>query len=479
MSSRHPIPQQFIAGSWRAGCGDAELAVVDPATEDVLARFPAAGAADITQALEAALAGFAAWKARTALDRAGVLRQAAQRLREQGDVIAALLSREQGKLVVEARREIAQAAEMIEWCVDEGRRAYGRTIPSRWPGTQYVVEPQPVGVVAAFTPWNFPVMLSAMKLAAALAAGCAVILKPAEETPSAVGELVRCFEVAGVDAGAVQMLLGVPGEISAALLASPVVRKGSFTGSVGVGRHLAELAGRHLKPMTLELGGHAPVIVCEDADVARAVDALASIKFRNAGQICANPSRFYVHRSRIDDFTRAFAAVASGLKVGAGQDPGSQMGPLANRRRVEAVQALVGDAVDQGARIACGGQRLERPGFFYLPTVLAEVPDTARVMREEPFGPVVPIAAFDSLDDVISRANALDVALAAFAFTGSIATARRLSQEVACGAIGINSVALMQAETPFGGSRDSGWGRENGSEGVAAYLSPRTVALAA
>lgn len=470
-------PRQFIAGQWRTGRGQDELVVSDPARGERLAAGPAADDADINEALAAAQSGFQAWRQRTALERATTLRRGAALLRERREELAMLLTLEQGKPVQEARRELEQAAEQIEWHADEGRRAYGRTIPSRWPGTRFATELQPVGPVAAITPWNFPVMLSAIKVAAALAAGCSVILKPADETPLAVAGLVQALHDAGLPEGALQMLVGVAPQISARLIESPVIRKISFTGSTAVGRLLAEQAGRHLKPITLELGGHAPVIVCEDADPEQAVAMLAGIKFRNAGQICANPSRFYVHRSVAERFSAAMVRAAEAQRVGHGLEAGVTMGPLAAPRRAEAMQALVDDAVAAGARLLTGGQRGQ--GCFFAPTVLADVPDTARVMNEEPFGPLVPIRAFDTLDEALALANGLPVGLAAFGFTNDLRTARRLADELKAGAVGINCITLMQPETPFGGVGDSGFGRENGCEGLMGYMSPRTVAMAA
>lgn len=475
----YPQPRQCIAGQWRDGTGSSSCVVTNPATEAVLATFQAASADDIAQAIQAAASAFRVWSAETPLARSKVLRAAADRLRAQTEQAATLLTLEQGKPLAEAKREIGQAAEIIEWFAEEGRRAYGRVIPSRWPGVQQTVVQMPIGPVAAFTPWNFPVMLSACKLAAALAAGCAVVLKPAEETPAAVTMLVDAFLDSGVPSGAVQMLLGDPAGISSSLIASPVIRKISFTGSINVGRLLGEQAGRYLTRVTLELGGHAPVIVCEDADLDKAVDTLAGFKFRNAGQICANPSRFYVHRSLYARFIEAFAERASRLRLGDGMNPQTDMGPLASRRRLDQMASLVDDARNAGARIVCGGERVARDGFFFPPTILADVPDTARVMTDEPFGPVVPFAVFDTLDDVIERANSLPVGLAAYAFTRSVHHADRLANELEAGAIGINNVSLLQPETPFGGIKDSGFGRENGIEGLQDYLCARFISRSA
>lgn len=478
MSTQKNAFLQSIAGQWQDGNGLLDVAVINPATEEPIATYTAPSADDMARALHATVSGFGAWLQRTALERAQVLLRTAQLLRERANTMARTLTLEQGKLLLESGREIEQAAQMIEWYAEEGRRACGQTIPSRYPGTRFHTLRLPIGPVAAFTPWNFPIMLSAIKVAAALAAGCSVILKPAEETPLAVAELVRCFHEAGVPGATLQMLVGGAADISSTLIDSPVIRKVSFTGSQQVGRLLAQQAGRALKPITLELGGHAPVIVCEDADVSTAVATLAQIKLRNAGQICANPSRFLVHRSRYDAFVQAFAAVAQATRVGDGMDPQNTMGPLATERRRQAVDQLVQRSVAQGARLVCGGERIGDRGYFYAPTVLADVPLHAAVMHEEPFGPLIPIVPFDTLDEAIAIANSLDMGLAAFGFTQNLHTARRITEEVHCGAVAINTITLMQPETPFGGVLDSGFGRENGPQGIDAYLSTRAVALA-
>ena len=476
------VPLASVAGEWRHGCSATTVTLVNPATAIAFAQYQAAGEADIAQALQATQQGFEDWRLRTALERSDILRRSAAALRAQAPDIAALLTREQGKPLVEARREIEQAAQMIEWNAEEGRRVAGENLPSRLPNTRFSTLRQPVGPVAAFTPWNFPVMLSAMKVSAALAAGCSVILKPAEETPVCAARLVRCFHEAGVPGAALQMLVGSPAEISSRLIGSAVIRKISFTGSTHVGRLLAEQAATALKPITLELGGHAPVIVCEDADPLAAVQTLAQIKFRNAGQICANPSRFYVHRRHYEAFVQAFAVVARDTVVGAGVNPLATMGPLANERRLRAVQSLVEDARSLGTRVVSGGAACDSQGqtqgYFYLPTVLADVPEHARVMQEEPFGPLVPVVPFDSLDQALAMSNALQVGLAAFVFTQDLRHARRLSEELQAGAVGVNCITLMQPETPFGGVLDSGFGRENGRQSLDAFLVTRSVVTA-
>ncbi|MBL0419237.1 aldehyde dehydrogenase family protein [Ramlibacter sp. AW1] len=470
-------PLSCVAGQWRRGGGD-EFAVSDPARAEVVATYRGADASDAAQALDAASQAFAGWSRQVPAERSALLRRTAGLLRERTAQIAALLTLEEGKPLPEARREMAVAADALEWFAEEGRRAYGRSIPSPMAGVQIQTELVPLGVVAAFTPWNFPVMLSAIKAAAALAAGCCVLLKPAEETPLAVCELARAFVDAGLPAGALQLLLGSGAELSAALLPDPRLAKISFTGSTGAGRAVAELAGRHLKPCTLELGGHAPAIVCEDADVQQAVSALAAIKFRNAGQVCANASRFFVHESVLKPFTDAMGEVVAGLRVGPGDAEATQMGPLANARRQAAVAALAEDAVGAGARVARASGRPSGKGWFHPAMLLVDVPDHARVMREEPFGPLLPVTTFRSLDEAIARANALPVGLTAFGFTRSLACARRLGSELRAGSVAINTTQLMWPEAPFGGVAESGWGRENGAEGLLEFVSARTRVVA-
>jgi len=477
-----PIPLQCVEGRWRHGGSDTLMHVVDPATARPIACYRAADAADIRAALEVTEAGFDAWRRRTALERCDILRRAAAGLRALAPTLAATLTREQGKPLAEAGREIEQAAQMIEWNAEQGRRVHGASLPSRAPDAVYEVRKEPIGPVAAFTPWNFPVMLSAIKLSSALAAGCSVILKPAEETPMSAAGLVRCLHDAGVPAAALQMLVGAPALIASTLIESRAIRKLSLTGSTAVGRLLAEQAGRHLKPVTLELGGHAPAIVCEDADPVAAVRALAPMKFRNAGQICANPSRFFVHRRHHRAFTEAFVEAGRQHVVGSGLVATSTMGPLANARRRDAVHQLVEDAVERGAALRCGGRACDSQGgsagYFYLPTVLDGVPPDARVMQQEPFGPIAPVVPFDALDEAIALANALPLGLAAFGFTSSLHTKHRLCEELRAGAVGINAVTLMQPETPFGGVFDSGFGRENGADSLDAYLTTRSIVTA-
>lgn len=465
----------LIDGVWRPASGRRTADVINPATGRVVGTLGLAETKDLDDALVAAARGFAAWRRVTALERARVLHRAAALVRERAGAIAEHITREQGKPLAEARGEAGAAPEHIEWYAEEGRRAYGRVIPSRIPGARQMVLKEPVGPVAAFSPWNFPVAQLVRKIAGALAGGCSIIAKPPEEAPSACIELARAFQDAGLPDGALNLVFGVPAEVSEHLVRSPVIRKLSFTGSVPVGRRLGALAAEQVKRATMELGGHAPFIVAEDADIDAVVRLGVGLKFRNAGQVCAAPTRYYIQSSVFDRFHDAFVAGTRALVVGDGARDGTQMGPLANSRRVEATDGFVRDAVAKGAVLSCGGRRLGNEGFFFEPTVLAGVPDTARLMTEEPFGPVAALVRVASIDEAIGRANALPYGLAAFGFTGSAATAARLADELEAGMVSINHFGLAAAETPFGGIKDSGYGSEGGSEGLEAYQSVKFV----
>jgi succinate-semialdehyde dehydrogenase/glutarate-semialdehyde dehydrogenase len=466
----------LIDGEWRAGTHAQRATVRDPATGEALGAVTLASQQDMEQALEAARRGFEVWRKTSAYERARVLGRAADLLRERADTIASLITQEQGKPLAEARLEAAGAGDHVDWYAEEGRRAYGRLIPPRQRGARQIVLREPVGPVAAFSPWNFPVGQLVRKIAGALAAGCSVIAKGPEETPSSCIELCRAFQDAGVPAGVVNLLFGVPAEVSSFLIQSDVIRKVSFTGSVPVGRSLGALAAQHLKRCTLELGGHAPFIVCDDADIDAAAALGAGLKYRNAGQVCASPTRFFVQSAVYDAFVDAFSNHAGRLVVGNGAAADTQMGPLANARLVDAMASFVADARVCGASVRTGGSRIDgTEGFFFQPTVLADVPDHARVMRDEPFGPIATMLRFDTLDEVIARANALPFGLAAFAFTRSIATATRIADDLECGMVSINHFGLAAPETPFGGVKDSGYGSEGGSEGLEAYLQPKFV----
>jgi succinate-semialdehyde dehydrogenase/glutarate-semialdehyde dehydrogenase len=400
--------------------------------------------------------------------------RAASLLRARGDEIAEVITREHGKPLPEARMEVVRGCEFFEWDAGEAVRAYGRVIPSA-PGIKYVVVHRPIGAVAAFSPWNFPMSQPARKVAGAIAAGCSIILKASEETPGGAIHLARAFHDAGLPPGVLNLVFGVPDDISAHLIPKPEIRLVAFTGSTVVGKHLSVLAAKNMKPVLMELGGHAPVIVCDDVDPVAAGRECATRKMRNAGQVCTSPTRFYVHEASFERFTAAFVEKAASLRVGDGLVPGTDMGPLANHRRVSALQALVDDARARGARVLTGGERLDRPGYFFRPTVLADVPLTARVMREEPFGPLAVINPFSTLDDAIEQANSLPFGLAAYGFTRSARNADLLAERLEAGNVSINTLEASVAETPFGGVKESGYGREGGMEGLANYMIVKNV----
>ena len=474
----YPDTQLLIAGQWQDAAEGRSLPVYNPATGAEIGRVAHASIADLDRALEAAQKGFETWRDLPALERQKILRRAAGLMRERADGIAALLTQEQGKPLAEARIETLAAADIIDWFADEGMRVYGRIVPSRSFTTRQLVIKDPVGPVAAFTPWNFPINQVVRKAAAALATGCSILVKAAEETPAAPAALIRAFVDAGVPAGVVGLVYGNPAEISSYLIAHPVIRKVTFTGSTPVGKQLAALAGQHMKRVTMELGGHAPVIVAEDADVELAVRAAGAAKFRNAGQVCISPTRFLVHESLQQEFAGALARHAESLKVGDGLAEGTQMGPLANPRRVVAMDAMMADAVEQGATVLTGGARLGEAGNFFAPTVLTDVPLSARIFNDEPFGPVAAIRSFQTIEEAIAEANRLSYGLAGYAFTRSLKTAHLLSQRVEVGMLWVNQPALPSAELPFGGIKDSGYGTEGGPEALEAYLNTRAVAIA-
>lgn len=468
----------LINGEWCEGTGGKTLDVISPSTGKPIGKVACATIADLDRALSSAQRGFDTWKRRPAHERSAIMRSAAALVRERAENIALLLTQEQGKPLAEARTEVLAGAEIIEWFADEARRVYGRIIPSRNPASQQLVLKEPVGPVAAFTPWNFPVNQIVRKLGAALATGCSIIVKAPEETPAAPAALLQAFVDAGVPSGTVGLVFGDPAEISSYLIASPVVRKVTFTGSTPVGKHLAELAGRHMKRVTMELGGHAPVIVSEDANVTLAAKAAGAAKFRNAGQVCISPTRFLVHCSVLRDFSEALIAHAESLKLGDGLAQGTTLGPLANTRRIAAMQRLIEDAQAKGATCATGGRRIGDVGNFFTPTVLTDVPLTADVFNEEPFGPVAAIRGFDTLEQAIAEANRLPFGLAGYAFTTSIKTVHQLSQELEVGMLWINQPAAAPAEMPFGGVKDSGYGSEGGPEAMDAYLVTKAVSVA-
>jgi succinate-semialdehyde dehydrogenase/glutarate-semialdehyde dehydrogenase len=465
----------YIDGQWLNGKGRKSEDVINPATGKSLGQLPHASKSDLDAALAAAEKGFAVWRATSAYDRSKILRKAADLLRERFDLVAKVMTQEQGKVYGESRAEVLGSAEIIDWYAEEGRRTYGRIVPGRQKSVRQLIVQEPVGVVAAFTPWNFPTLTPVRKIAGALAAGCSIIIKASEETPGGCVELVRCFADAGVPAGVLNLVFGVPAEVSEHLIPQKAVKKISFTGSVPVGKHLAALAAKGMKKATMELGGHSPVVVFEDADPEKTADTIAGFKYRNAGQVCISPTRFYVHEKNYSKFVARFAEYAKGIKLGDGMEKGITMGPLANPRRLDAMDSFVKDAKDRGGKVLAGGERQGNQGYFFQPTVITDVPDDSKIMTEEPFGPLAPIVPFKTFDEVVERANSLQFGLAAYAFTNSDKNAAAIGDALQSGMVGVNSIAISTPETPFGGIKDSGYGSEGGIEGLQAYMNTKFI----
>ncbi len=471
----YPNTQLFIDGTWAPAASGKTIPVLNPATGEQIGTVAHAGKADLDRALAAADKGFKQWRKISPYDRSKTMRKAAELMRARSDEIAKLMTAEQGKPLGQAKMEAMLAGDIIEWFAEEGRRAYGRIIPARGDGIYQLAIKEPVGPVAAFTPWNFPINQIVRKASAALSAGCSIIAKCPEETPAAAAELFRAFHDAGVPAGVVNLVYGVPAEISEYLIPHPVIRKISFTGSTPVGKHLAALAGAHMKRVTMELGGHAPALVFEDADLDHAVNILSQNKYRNAGQVCIAPTRFLVQQPVYGKFLEKFVAASKAMKVGDGTDPTTTMGPMANARRIDAMESLIADAVQHGGKIQTGGKRIGNKGFFFEPTVLTEVPVSARIMNEEPFGPVAIVSPFNDIDSALSEANRLPYGLAAYAYTRSTKTATAVGAGLESGMVSINHHGLALPEVPFGGMKDSGYGSEGGSEAIEAYLNTKFI----
>ncbi len=468
----------YIDGQWLNGEGRKGEDVVNPATGKVLGHLPHASKSDLDMALGAAQKGFQVWKNTSAYERGKIMRKAADLLRERVEHVATAQTMEQGKSINESRIEVMTSADIIDWYAEEGRRAYGRIVPGRGKGVRQIVLQEPVGVVAAFTPWNFPTLTPVRKIAGALAAGCSIIIKASEETPAGCYELVKCFADAGLPAGVLNLVFGVPANISEHLVVSDIVRKISFTGSIPVGKHLAGLAAKGMKRATMELGGHSPVVVFDDYDPEKAADIISAFKYRNAGQVCISPTRFYVQEKGYNKFVARFTEYAKGLKLGDGLEKGTTIGPLANPRRLDAMESFVNDAKARGGKIQTGGNRHGNQGFFYEPTVITDVPDDSKIMTEEPFGPVAPIVPFKTFDEVVQRANSLQFGLAAYTFTNSASQAIAIGDAIQSGMVGVNSVAISTPETPFGGIKESGYGSEGGIEGLQAYMNTKFISQA-
>jgi len=475
----YPDTRLLIDGEWCDAASGKTQDVINPATGQPIGKVAFAATADLDRALDAAQRGFEAWRRVPANERATTMRRAAGLLRERAADIARILTLEQGKPFAEARGEVLAGADIIEWFADEGRRVYGRIVPSRNLNAQQLVLKEPLGPVAAFTPWNFPINQIVRKLGAALASGCSFLCKAPEETPASPAALLQAFVDAGVPRGTVGLVFGDPAQISNYLIPHPIIRKVTFTGSTPVGKQLAALAGQHMKRATMELGGHAPVIVAADADVELAVKASGGAKFRNAGQVCISPTRFLVHNSIQQAFAQAMVKHAESLKLGDGLAEGTTLGPLANARRLGAMAKVLEDARATGAKVATGGERVGSSGNFFAPTVLTDVSLEADVFNNEPFGPIAAIRGFDSLDEAIAEANRLPFGLAGYAFTQSIKNAHLLSQRMEVGMLWINQPAAPSPEMPFGGIKDSGYGSEGGPEAMENYLNTKAVSIMA
>jgi succinate-semialdehyde dehydrogenase/glutarate-semialdehyde dehydrogenase len=468
----YPDLKLYIGGAWRKTSDS--LPVLNPVDENVIGAVPVAGRADLDDALAAAKDGFRVWSRTSPRARGEIMLKAAALMRARIDEIAHAITLEHGKPFAQAQLEVIRGCEFFEWDAAEGQRTYGRVIPSE-PGIKYVVMHQPIGMVAAFSPWNFPMSQPARKIAGALAAGCSIILKAAEETPAGALHIARALHDAGLPPGVFNLVFGVPADISSYLIPQEQTRLIAFTGSTAVGKHLTRIAADHMKPVLMELGGHAPVIVCDDVDPVAAATASAIRKSRNAGQVCTSPTRFFVQEPIYEAFAKTFAEKARSVVIGNGLDAATQMGPVANHRRIEAMETLVADARAKGAKVLAGGERIGNRGYFFPVTVLADVPDDARVMREEPFGPLAVINPVSTLDDAIAKANGLPFGLAAYAFTHSASRADRLADEIEAGNVSINTLEASVAEVPFGGVKDSGYGREGGAEGLSHYTIIKNV----
>ena len=474
----YPNVQLFINGQWCAALSGRTIPVVNPATHQTIGTVAFAEQADLDRALEAAEAGFKVWRQVSAFDRSKVLRKAAQLLRERAESIAQLLTQEQGKPLMEAKMEVMGGADTIEWFAEEGKRTYGRVIPARMPGVNQLVVKEPVGPVAAFTPWNFPINQAVRKISAALSTGCSVIIKAAEETPASPAELVRVFADAGVPAGVLNLVYGDPATISSYLIPHPVIRKISFTGSTPIGKQLAGLAGLHMKRAPMELGGHAPVLIFDDADITAAAKTMSFMKLRNAGQVCISPTRFLVQEGVYQQFVDQFVANVQAVKVGDGMDPDTKMSTLANPRRQQAMTTMVEDARKHGGHVVTGGYPIGEKGNFFEPTVITELENTAQAMNGEPFGPMAIINPFKTFDEAVTEANRLPYGLAAYAWTRSAQTATAVAAQVETGMMTINHLGLALPEVPFGGVKDSGYGSEGGTEAMDPYLVSKFVTQA-
>lgn len=466
---------QFIAGEFRQGTSGTRFTVLNPANGEALGSYAHAHQTDVEQAVSAAAYAFRTWRKTPALQRAALLRRTASLMRERTAAIAEQISRELGKPFAEAQNEVATAAEMFEWAGEEARRVYGRTIPARSEGVTQTVVMEPMGPVAAFAGWNAPAITPARKISGALAAGCTIVIKPSEETAGVALHIARAIQDAGIPAGVVNMVFGDPGEIADILCASPHISMVTFTGATSIGKIIGSKAALTMKRATLELGGHAPVIVCDDVDVDRVVKMAVATKYRNAGQVCTSPTRFLVQAPVFELFCEKFVAAARTLKVGDPFDPDTKMGPLKNLRRLESIDALVKDARQRGLEVLAGGERLGTEGYFYAPTVIRNPGVESDAANIEPFGPIALLSPFTQLDEAIAEANRLPFGLAAYAHTNNLQRAHQFAHEIDSGVVCINEWQASLPETPFGGHKDSGLGSEGGIEGVQEFLRVKCV----
>lgn len=465
----------YIDGQFIDADGRKTQDIINPANREVIGQLPHATASDLDAALNAAQKAFVSWKKSSPIERSTILRKVAQLTRDRATDIARNMTLDQGKPLAESLGELVSCADHADWHAEECRRIYGRVIQPRNPNVRQLVLKEPIGVCVAFTPWNFPYNQAIRKVAAAIGAGCTIVLKGPEDSPSAVMAIAQMFHDAGLPPGVLNLVWGDPPTISEHLITSPITRKVSFTGSVPVGKQLASLAGAHMKRVTMELGGHSPVLVFDDADIEKAAHMLAKFKIRNAGQVCVSPTRFYVQNKAYDKFLSAFTDTLSKIKMGDGLNDGIEMGPLAHERRVPAIGRFVDDARERGAKVVLGGDAQLETGFFFPPTVITDLPDDSMLMTQEPFGPVAPVVRFDDVDDVIKRANSLPFGLSSYVFTNSLQTATRVSNELEAGMVNINHFGSALPETPFGGIKESGIGSEGGSETFDGYLVTKFV----
>jgi succinate-semialdehyde dehydrogenase / glutarate-semialdehyde dehydrogenase len=473
------VRQLYINGAWTDSASGKRLAVVNPASEEAFAEVSLGDRTDCQRAIEAAAAAMPAWMRLTAYDRAKILKKAADLIRERADPFAKDMTMEQGKPLIESKGEVLQAADTFEWFAEEGKRVYGSIIPNSAPGKRHFTIKHPVGVVAAIGPWNFPMTLLCRKIAPALAVGCTVVAKPASQTPLSLLNVVQCLHDAGLPAGCLNAIIGPASEIGDEFMTNPLVKKVSFTGSTAVGKHLMRQAADSVKRLSLELGGHAPFIVFPDADPEVVAKAAVIGKFRNNGQVCISPSRFFVHKDIEKKFTEVAVAEAKNLKLGNGLDAGTQIGPMFEKKAMENTIGLIDDATGKGAACLTGGKRSSQfaKGYFFEPTILKGLPSNARVLTEEPFAPVMPILDFNKIDEVIAAANSTKYGLAAYVFTNDISVAFKMYEGLEAGIIGVNDPVPATPQCPFGGMKESGLGRELGREGIESYLETKYMSL--